>query len=555
MAPEAAPLGAKRLPTTIGGYEILSPLGQGGMARVYLALKRGAFASQKLVVIKQLRPEFVSDEAFLTMFMDEARIALQLHHPNVVHTYEVGTDGGDYYLSMEFLEGLTLAQIVRKAGRDGLPLPVQLWILTQVLAGLGHAHELRGLDGEPLGIVHRDVSPSNVMVTSSGEVKLLDFGIAKAAGALSLTQQGTIKGKLGYVSPEQCLGKPCDARSDLFAVGVMLWEAIAGRRRVAAETSAAAFEARIQDREPAIEEVVPTVAPRLAEICRRALAREPQHRYSSAAHFRADLEEFLDSNYTRVGASKLAAQMVQLFTDEFTALRLRIEQYVQANPSQASEPAPRSGAPDSTLSMHEPSGPKRNSRAIFGAAVAAVGIAGAVWTITHESPPAPGSASSATLASASASAPAVVENARPAASSPPIRTHVSVVAFPKQARLFLDGREIANPFSAELPRDELGHELEVTAAGYQSEQRLLSLKQDVQLVLELKRGAAVTRIRRPVDRPQPPLTREISGADGTHASATPAPSPARPAPAATPGEELRAGTRAPRSIDEKDLYQ
>ena len=276
MAASAPAGSAQRLPSSIGRYEILSLLGQGGMAQVLLELQRGAFASEKLVVIKQLRPELVSDETFLTLFMDEARIALQLNHPNVVHTYEVGSEGGDYFLAMEFLEGLTLAQVIRKGGRAGLPLHLHIWILTQVLAGLGYAHELRALDGEPLGIVHRDVTPSNVMITHAGEVKLLDFGIAKAAGALSLTQHGMIKGKLGYVAPEQCMGQPTDARSDLFAVGVMLWEAIAGRRRVTAETSAAAFEARIRDKEPAIEDVVPEVPRRLAEICSRALAHNPE---------------------------------------------------------------------------------------------------------------------------------------------------------------------------------------------------------------------------------------------------------------------------------------
>ncbi|MDF3071055.1 MAG: protein kinase, partial [Polyangiaceae bacterium] len=170
MAPEASSRAAPKLPAALGRYEILSLLGAGGMAQVYLALQRGAFASEKLVVIKQLRPELVSDQVFLTMFMDEARIALQLHHPNVVHTYEVGAEAGDYFLAMEFLEGLTLTQIVRKAGVGGLPLNLHLWILSQVLAGLSYAHELRALDGEPLGIVHRDVSPSNVMITSSGEV-------------------------------------------------------------------------------------------------------------------------------------------------------------------------------------------------------------------------------------------------------------------------------------------------------------------------------------------------------------------------------------------------
>ena len=242
------------------------------MARVFLALRRDAFGSEKLVVIKQVRPEFAADTEFLAMFMDESRIALQLNHPNVVHTYEVVGEDPDYFLSMEFLEGRTMAQVLRKYGRRSFPVDLHIWILTQVLAGLQYAHELRGLDGTPLGIVHRDVNPSNVLITSTGEVKLLDFGIAKAAGAMTFTQQGVVKGKLGYAAPEQCLGRASDARTDLFAVGMMLWEAIAGQRRSPAESNAAVLQARVTNKEPAIDEVVPDVSPRLAEICQRALA-------------------------------------------------------------------------------------------------------------------------------------------------------------------------------------------------------------------------------------------------------------------------------------------
>jgi serine/threonine-protein kinase len=531
----------------LGRYEILSLLGAGGMAQVYLALQRGAFASEKLVVIKQLRPELVSDQVFLTMFMDEARIALQLHHPNVVHTYEVGAEAGDYFLAMEFLEGLTLTQIVRKAGVGGLPLNLHLWILSQVLAGLSYAHELRALDGEPLGIVHRDVSPSNVMITSSGEVKLLDFGIAKAAGALSLTQQGVIKGKLGYVAPEQCLGRPSDARSDLFAVGVMLWEAIAGRRRLVAETSAAAFEARIRNREPQIDEVVPNVPPRLAEICKRALAHEPAERYATAAELRAELDEFLDSNYSRIGASQLAAQMVQLFTEEFTALRLRIERYVQENRRPATSDTPGAHQVEA-LEIPEQRPALRPAAAIAAVALMA-SAAGLVWALSRGSsaaPPPPLATASAPLLPAAA--PAVA----------PSTVRVSVVVFPKSARLRLDGRAIDNPFSAQLPLDSGKHAIEARAEGYGSVTHDVSFTSDVSLVLDLNRsgeaakpnrGGRTSGAPRQAEPPKSPLRDEAS----------PAPSPNLPSRGseseAVPGQDLRGLVRTPRTIDEKDLYQ
>jgi eukaryotic-like serine/threonine-protein kinase len=519
------------------------------MAQVYLALQRGAFSSEKLVVIKQLRPELVSDEVFLTMFMDESRIALQLHHPNVVHTYEVGSDAGVHFLAMEFLEGLTLTQIVRKAGPDGLPLNVHVWILTQVLAGLSYAHELRALDGEPLGIVHRDVSPSNVMVTSSGEVKLLDFGIAKAAGALSFTQQGVIKGKLGYVAPEQCVGRPSDSRADLFAVGVMLWEAIAGRRRVVAETSAAAFEARIRNKEPQIEEVVPNVPPRLAEICARALAHDPNQRYPTAAEFRADLEDFLDTNYSRVGASKLAAQMVQLFTDEFTALRLRIERFVQESRRPAAVEAP-SAPPMETLDI-PPFQPAWRRGAVVAVAVAvAAGAAGIAWALTNATPSAPPPTATAAVS------PTVSAAVVPPPVAAPSTVRVSVVVFPKSARLRLDGRAVENPFTGHLPMDTLTHSIEARAEGYGTVTHQVGFGGDVSLVLDLTREGAPRSARGGAAYRAPRQAEPPKSAPREETASTPTPTPpARSAePQPVPGQDLRGLVRAPRAIDEKDLY-
>jgi serine/threonine protein kinase len=560
MVAEVAAAPAKRplLPSNIGRYEIVSLLGQGGMAQVYLALQRGAFASEKLVVIKQLRPELLSDETFLTMFMDEARIALQLQHPNVVHTYEVGSENDDYFLAMEFLEGLTLTQILRKAGRVGLPLHFQIWILTQVLAGLGYAHELRGLDGEPLGIVHRDVSPSNVMITCAGEVKLLDFGIAKAAGALSLTQHGVIKGKLGYVAPEQCLGRPSDARSDLFAVGVMLWEAIAGRRRVSGETSAAAFEARIRDREPAIEDVVPDVPPRLAEICRRALAHDLDARYPSAAEFRADLNDYLDANHSRVGASQLASQTMQLFSDDFTALRSRIERHVQERrPLTSSDRSPHRRDSEPVTHIAETSFRSGRARWVAGIVGGLAALSGLVLALSRSSAPlasAPGTAS-ARAALAGAQLPPTPVASATATSRPGRLVRVEIVAFPKRAQLLLDGRRVENPFIQELAANTGPHRLEASADGYQTSSQVLSLERDVHLVLQLEKVGTVRSARGAAVRSANPGD---SSSAPQRTDAFPAPAAAPPARSSgppLPGADLRGSSRAPRAIDEKDLYQ
>ncbi|MDQ2645194.1 MAG: serine/threonine protein kinase, partial [Myxococcota bacterium] len=346
---EASDLAPNQQPTQIGRHEIVCPLGTGGMARVYLALQRGAFDATKLVVIKQLRPEFAADREFLSMFVDEARLSLRFNHSNVVHMYEVLAEAPDYCLVMEYLEGQTLAQFVRRVGRERFPLDEQIWIMTQVLAGLSYAHTLQDFDGTPLGIVHRDVSPSNVFVTTQGDVKLLDFGIAKAAGAVSFTRQGIVKGKIGYAAPEQCLAQPSDARSDIYAVGVMLWEAIAMRRRTPADTQLAALRARVDDKEPPIEAVVPDVHPELAEVCRRALAFDPAQRYQTAAEFQKALEAYLATRSLVEPSRTLGGLLQRHFTRELALVRHEIESRTSASgrmpASVRTGMVPTSGAP------------------------------------------------------------------------------------------------------------------------------------------------------------------------------------------------------------------
>jgi eukaryotic-like serine/threonine-protein kinase len=313
-------------PVRIGRYEVVTMLGQGGMARVYLALARGPVGFNKLVVVKQIRPELAWDEEFLTMFLEEARIAARLNHPNVVSTLEVLEEDGQYAIAMEFLEGQTLADLLRRMGRGKMPIEEHLWILTQVLAGLHYGHELRDFDGTHIGVVHRDVSPSNVFLTYNGEVKLLDFGIAKATGAVSVTNKGTVKGKLGYGAPEQFLSNPVDARTDVFSVGVMMWEALAGqRRKPAAETAAGIFQARVAGWEPTIAEVRPDVPPMLGDICNRSTAVNPEARYPCAADLQHDLERYLETCARRVGRRELGELVSYYFEAERAEIRRRIE--------------------------------------------------------------------------------------------------------------------------------------------------------------------------------------------------------------------------------------
>lgn len=342
MTSQGAKSAAQReLPRSFGRYDIISRLGVGGMAQVYLAMQRGPASVSRLVALKQLRAEVAADSQFLTMFADEARIALRLSHPNVVHTYEVVADSDAFFIAMELVQGQSLSALLRHIGRERMPLHEHIWILSQVLAGLHHAHTLTDFDGTPLKIVHRDVSPSNAIVTYEGEVKLLDFGIAKASVAKAATQVGVIKGKLGYASPEQCLGSPVDARSDVYAVGVMLWEAIAGRRRAVGDTALAQLQARVNDQELAIESVRPDVAPELADITRKALALSAEARFESALQMQQALETYLRTHAPDAGRDSLRALMLQHFEQEMTSFRRSLETYWRSLPERGNSEPPR----------------------------------------------------------------------------------------------------------------------------------------------------------------------------------------------------------------------
>ena len=222
------------LPRRFGKYTLLRKLAMGGMAELFLALQKSVAGFEKLLVIKRILPAMNRDRAFIDMLLHEARIAATLTHANIVQIFDVGQVDGTYYIAMEHVHGEDLRGIVRQMRKKGViefPLEHAIEIMLGVTSGLSYAHEKRDLDGSPLNIVHRDISPQNVVVTFSGDVKIVDFGIAKSDTKMTIeTQSGKLKGKVPYMSPEQARGEAIDARSDVFAVGVMLFELTTGRR-------------------------------------------------------------------------------------------------------------------------------------------------------------------------------------------------------------------------------------------------------------------------------------------------------------------------------------
>src|SRR6478609_2944601 len=222
----------------LGKYEIIERLATGGMAEIFLARASGMLGFQKLVVIKRILPHLASRNDFIQMFLDEARIATTLNHPNVVQTYEVGVQGKSYFLVMEYLAGEDIRSVARALARKAQKVPVEhaLQMIIGVASALHYAHEKRDFDGKPLDIVHRDVTPQNVIISYDGGVKLLDFGIAKASNRINETRTGSFKGKVPYLSPEQTRGEQLDRRTDIYSLGILLWEITLGRRLFRGDT-------------------------------------------------------------------------------------------------------------------------------------------------------------------------------------------------------------------------------------------------------------------------------------------------------------------------------
>jgi eukaryotic-like serine/threonine-protein kinase len=302
-------------PRRLGNYEILQLIGSGGMAEVFLARHVGPMGFEKIVVLKCIHSHLAGEQQFVTMFLDEARLAARINDPRVVQIYELGKADDTLFMAMEYLEGESLSTIVKHAIRQKRPLAVGhvARIVADAAAGLHAAHELKDKSGRPLEVVHRDVSHGNIVVLYSGAVKVLDFGVAKARSSLSQTTAGERKGKFGYMSPEQVLGEPIDRRSDVFSLGVVLWEALTRKSLFLADTDNHAMRAILEGVVPPPSGFRGDVPPELDAIVLRALHKDRRHRYQSAADMAAALEGFLRSYGTN--AHDLAAFMKETFAD------------------------------------------------------------------------------------------------------------------------------------------------------------------------------------------------------------------------------------------------
>ncbi len=268
----------------VGRYELLSRIGTGGMGEVFLARSVGAGGFAKEVVIKRILPHLAKDEGFVQRFIEEGKLVVRLHHAGIAQVLDMGQDNGVFFIAMEHVDGKDLGELNRIAGAAQMRMPVPLvaHLLASLLDALDYAHRAKDAEGRPLGIIHRDVSPSNVMIAVTGEVKLLDFGIARATERLQASTTGAIRGKYSYMSPQQAAGAELDARSDLFSVGVIAWELLTGERPFDGSSDLLTLD-RIRYHEPgALRDKVPTVPEDLAAIVEQLLAKQPEGRFANA---------------------------------------------------------------------------------------------------------------------------------------------------------------------------------------------------------------------------------------------------------------------------------
>lgn len=297
-----------------GNYILIEKLGTGGMAEIYKAKMEGVEGFQKLVAIKRILPQFSHNKDFTTMFIDEAKVAAQLSHRNIVHIYDLGKIENSYFIAMEYMEGTDLRKVMHEAREknEKVPIPIALFVVSQVASALDYAHNKKDHNGKPLNIVHRDVSPQNILISKDGEIKICDFGIAKAASKASHTRAGSLKGKLQYMSPEQAWGKAVDFKSDIFSLGVVLYEALTGKHLFEGDSELSILE---KVRHPKVEPLSKTLKDfpkELENIISKALKENPEERYPDANSFKKDVEEILSRYEPKVTEKVISEYLLYL---------------------------------------------------------------------------------------------------------------------------------------------------------------------------------------------------------------------------------------------------
>ena len=528
-----------------GKYRLIAELGHGGMADVFLAVMAGPVGSgfSKLTVVKRLRQNLADEPEFVEMLVDEARISARLNHPNVVQTNEVGSVDGQYFISMEYLDGQPLHRIQHRAMQkaqkslaegvltDPFPKECQYLVIVDTLSGLHHAHSLADYDGTPLEIVHRDVTPHNIFVTYEGQTKVVDFGIAKAVGRASETRQGVVKGKVRYMAPEQAIGHAVDRRADLFSVGVMLWEAATGRRLWKDMDDLNIVQALVGGSlKSSPREIDPSVPDAIDLICRKALAFNVEDRYATAEDCRIDLEQYLaESGLLLSARRKLGASVSELFKDKREEIKGVIEkQLAQVSTRSMTDlkpvQIPLESAASAVASRTMPSSAGAVALTIEGPdAEAPTSITDAATELykgakreqerqqkerarklTTARLPVMIGAGALVIATALfvsrrghiVETPAAVTAATAETTSAEVKVKISTN--PAIAQVSIDGAPLATPADARMPRDGRDHLVRVEAPGFEPHVETVRFENDLAMSVVLTtRAAAVASVASP----------------------------------------------------------
>jgi serine/threonine-protein kinase len=511
-------------------YRVLAELGEGGMANVYLAVTRGLSEFHKLVVLKAIREELAQQPDLFAMFLDEARLAARLSHPNVVQTIEVSELRGRPVIVMEYLDGQTFSSVIDREECRDMPLAMRLRMLSTALDGLQYIHDLTDFDGTALQLVHRDVSPHNVFVTYDGQIKLLDFGIAK--GIISRARTGTdvIKGKIRYMAPEQMCSESIDRRADVFSVGCILWEVATGKRIWQGRSEVNVMHAVLNEGVPSPRSVEPSVASKLDDICVRALARSPSDRYQTAAELQAAIDAFLEGMGSRVMPKDIGRYLTRVFAESRSRTKEVVEAQLKKPEDAAEKIGERFAFPTTLVSLAGgaeggsvepvvgPPSARRGWAALAGALAVGAAVGGAL--IVH--PPSRGS-TRVNRPGSNADVPAPATGESPASSAakeaatPPAGSRrtvrVQLAATPPNATLLLDGKKVDNPFAGDLPADSATHLVRAEAPGYAAAFTDIALDRDVILVLPLATAKAAASPRRApaIALPAPSVTLAAPG--------------------------------------------
>ncbi len=349
------------MPEAFGRYQLLRRLAVGGMGEVFLARQVGAGGFEKLLVVKRVLPHLAEEEDFIEMLFDEARIAAALNHPNISQIFDLGEVDGVFYIAMEYIHGESLRVVNAKADDElgGLPLALKCRIIADAAAGLDFAHRAKTATGKPLGLIHRDISPQNILIGFNGSVKMIDFGVAKAVGKISNTLTGTIKGKYAYMSPEQARGEELDHRSDIFGLGTVFYEVLTSSRLFKRENDTATLKAVVGAKIVPPSQAVKGLPKGLDPIVLKALARPRSERYQTMGEFQLELEDFLVQQRLPGTVAHLSAFMRELFRDELAEDRFHSEPtQVAVSPFHAGHGTAPSAAPAATAAPTSPGAPR-----------------------------------------------------------------------------------------------------------------------------------------------------------------------------------------------------